>query len=206
MSARITIKPPLRKPPTISVPSRARGSARTPSEGASEPADEDKNGAAMDVDVTRVEDEADDGDGASSSARTLDATPGPEDATPGPGDAPPDPDAPPVKRPRGRPRGTGNPRGRPRGSRGVGRGRGRGRGGAAVRGGDDDERSGTPAEGEEYATSRVETTRAVAGRTYIIDGDELVTDDDPAGDEKIDINGNLLGGEEPSISATVVRR
>jgi hypothetical protein len=29
---------------------------------------------------------------------------------------------------------------------------------------------------------------------YVIEGDELVTEDDPKGDTKIDKNGNLLGG------------
>ncbi|KAI0267479.1 chromatin remodelling complex Rsc7/Swp82 subunit-domain-containing protein [Gloeopeniophorella convolvens] len=36
--------------------------------------------------------------------------------------------------------------------------------------------------------------RVVQGKVYVIDGDELVTDDDPKGDTKIDRNGNLLGG------------
>jgi chromatin structure-remodeling complex protein RSC7 len=37
--------------------------------------------------------------------------------------------------------------------------------------------------------------RTVNGVVYIIEGDELVTEDDPKGDTKIDIYGNLLGGE-----------
>lgn len=42
--------------------------------------------------------------------------------------------------------------------------------------------------------------RQVAGKVYIIENDELVTDDEPKGDEKIDSNGNLLGGKHTSIS------
>jgi len=30
---------------------------------------------------------------------------------------------------------------------------------------------------------------------YIIEGDEYVTEDDPKGDTKIDVHGNLLGGK-----------
>jgi chromatin structure-remodeling complex protein RSC7 len=36
--------------------------------------------------------------------------------------------------------------------------------------------------------------RVIQGKVYVIDGDELVTEDDPKGDTKIDKNGNLLGG------------
>ncbi|KAI9513432.1 chromatin remodelling complex Rsc7/Swp82 subunit-domain-containing protein [Russula earlei] len=36
--------------------------------------------------------------------------------------------------------------------------------------------------------------RVIQGKVYVIEGDELVTDDDPKGDAKIDKNGNLLGG------------
>ncbi|KAJ3754855.1 chromatin remodelling complex Rsc7/Swp82 subunit-domain-containing protein [Lentinula raphanica] len=38
--------------------------------------------------------------------------------------------------------------------------------------------------------------RKIYGKIYIIEGDELVTDDDPKGDEKIDKFGNLLGGRK----------
>ncbi|KAI0657495.1 chromatin remodelling complex Rsc7/Swp82 subunit-domain-containing protein [Cubamyces menziesii] len=36
--------------------------------------------------------------------------------------------------------------------------------------------------------------KRILGKIYIMEGDEYVTDDDPKGDTKIDINGNLLGG------------
>ncbi|KAF8497578.1 chromatin remodelling complex Rsc7/Swp82 subunit-domain-containing protein [Russula emetica] len=36
--------------------------------------------------------------------------------------------------------------------------------------------------------------RVIQGKVYVIGGDELVTEDDPKGDTKIDKNGNLLGG------------
>jgi chromatin structure-remodeling complex protein RSC7 len=36
--------------------------------------------------------------------------------------------------------------------------------------------------------------RVIQGKVYVIEGDELVTEDDPKGDTKIDKNGNLLGG------------
>jgi hypothetical protein len=42
--------------------------------------------------------------------------------------------------------------------------------------------------------------RKIHGKIYVIDGDEFVTDDDPKGDEKIDVSGNLLGGMSSTIS------
>ncbi|KAI0074934.1 hypothetical protein K474DRAFT_1685549 [Panus rudis PR-1116 ss-1] len=36
--------------------------------------------------------------------------------------------------------------------------------------------------------------KKIQGKVYVIDGDELVTEDDPKGDTKIDKDGNLLGG------------
>ncbi|EGO01075.1 hypothetical protein SERLA73DRAFT_179127 [Serpula lacrymans var. lacrymans S7.3] len=36
--------------------------------------------------------------------------------------------------------------------------------------------------------------KKIQGKIYIIDNDEIVTEDDPKGDTKIDVNGNLLGG------------
>lgn len=38
--------------------------------------------------------------------------------------------------------------------------------------------------------------RKIGDKIYIIDNDELITDDDPKGDEKIDKDGNLLGGRQ----------
>ena len=35
----------------------------------------------------------------------------------------------------------------------------------------------------------------IQGKVYVIEGDEYVTEDDPKGDTKIDIHGNLLGGQ-----------
>jgi chromatin structure-remodeling complex protein RSC7 len=34
----------------------------------------------------------------------------------------------------------------------------------------------------------------IGGKVYFIDGDEFVTDPDEKGDEKVDVDGNLLGG------------
>ena len=53
------------------------------------------------------------------------------------------------------------------------------------------------AEGEEMEGDEAggKPFRTIQGKVYIIDGDEYITDDDPKGDTKIDINGNLLGGE-----------
>lgn len=36
--------------------------------------------------------------------------------------------------------------------------------------------------------------RKVGDQVYILENDELVTEDDPKGDQKIDKDGNLLGG------------
>ncbi|EIN12380.1 hypothetical protein PUNSTDRAFT_97061 [Punctularia strigosozonata HHB-11173 SS5] len=102
--------------------------------------------------------------------------------------------------------------GRPRGSRGRGRGRGKGitiklpgrhheaagedgdasnvEGGAAASPAPD-------AGGEaEEPVGRGKPFRTVNGVAYIIEGDELQTEDDPKGDTKIDVHGNLLGGRE----------
>jgi chromatin structure-remodeling complex protein RSC7 len=91
-------------------------------------------------------------------------------------------------------RGRGRPRGRPRGSRGRGRGRGRG---VTIRlpreDGEDGAGPGEPGEdgGEEDGRPQF---KKVGSRTYVIDGDELATDDDPKGDTKIDRDGSLVGG------------
>ncbi|CAL1709920.1 unnamed protein product [Somion occarium] len=115
-------------------------------------------------------------------------------------------------RPRGRPRGSGTPRARGRGSRG-GRGRGRGRGSFTIklprRTGEEGEEgalaSHEEGEGEAVALEAAgaeepmgggKPFKTVQGKVYIIEGDELVTDDDPKGDEKIDKDGNLLGGRK----------
>lgn len=37
--------------------------------------------------------------------------------------------------------------------------------------------------------------RVVQGKTYILEDDELLTEEDPKGNTKIDKNGNLLDGE-----------
>lgn len=114
---------------------------------------------------------------------------------------------------RGRPRGsgrgsyvgTGRPRGRPRGS-GRGRGRPRGRSGVTLRiprrgadsGGEDGEAGDSRAatdDGDFAETSRYRRAGAASvADGMAIEGDAYVTDDDPKGDEKIDANGNLLGG------------
>ena len=115
-------------------------------------------------------------------------------------------------RPRGRPpgRGVGRPRGRPRGS-GRGRGRPRGRGGSLTlklprRGVDSDADTGVEGEESQGATPAAEDSEAagpIAGgkphrvvheRVYILENDELITDEDEKGNTKIDENGNLLGG------------
>ncbi|KAI0672302.1 chromatin remodelling complex Rsc7/Swp82 subunit-domain-containing protein [Trametes maxima] len=36
--------------------------------------------------------------------------------------------------------------------------------------------------------------KRILGKIYVMDGDEYITEDDPKGDEKIDSNGDLLGG------------
>ncbi|KLO18369.1 hypothetical protein SCHPADRAFT_866713 [Schizopora paradoxa] len=116
---------------------------------------------------------------------------------------------------RGRARGyvsTGRPRGRPRGS-GRGRGRGRGRGSSVLlkvsrRGADsdgtgdvdgdaDDSQAATPGADDIETSEPVaggKPFRRIQGQVYVIENDEFITDNDPKGDEKIDENGNLLGG------------
>lgn len=42
--------------------------------------------------------------------------------------------------------------------------------------------------------------RKVGGQVYILDNDELVTEDDPKGDQKIDKDGVLQGGEAGCIT------
>ncbi|EJD02040.1 uncharacterized protein FOMMEDRAFT_20828 [Fomitiporia mediterranea MF3/22] len=116
-------------------------------------------------------------------------------------------------RPRGRPRGsgrgtvsagTGRPRGRPRGS-GRGRGRGRGRGETITlrlpkradgSDGDDDDGNGSQAAVAEEVDVEVPRTTRKGIPLPPIEGDTYVTEDDPKGDTKIDINGNLLGGRQ----------
>jgi hypothetical protein len=44
------------------------------------------------------------------------------------------------------------------------------------------------------------TYRQINGKYYIFEDDELITEEDPKGDQKIDRNGNLLGGVFISIS------
>lgn len=102
-------------------------------------------------------------------------------------------------RPRGRPRGrgrgaapTGPARARGRG-RGRGRARGRGRGGLTIRLPKRDGEEGDEAEAEEGEQDGRPFMR-VGGKLYFIEGDEFVTDPDEKGDEKIDVDGNLLGG------------
>ncbi|PCH37398.1 hypothetical protein WOLCODRAFT_109796 [Wolfiporia cocos MD-104 SS10] len=119
-------------------------------------------------------------------------------------------DPPPTKRVRGRPRGrprtsgTSTPRQSARG-----RGRGRGKGKTQPRGSiilklpkltedkqdevAEDVRE-TPEGGEEEVMGGGKPFRRIQGKVYIIEGDEYVTEDDPAGDTKIDVNGNLQGG------------
>lgn len=121
---------------------------------------------------------------------------------------------------RGRARGyvsTGRPRGRPRGS-GRGRGRGRGRGSSVLlklprRGADSDGTGDVDdAEDSQAATpgaDDIETSEPIAGgkpfrriqgQVYVIEDDEFITDNDPKGDEKIDANGNLLGGRKSKLA------
>ncbi|RXW15670.1 hypothetical protein EST38_g10185 [Candolleomyces aberdarensis] len=47
-------------------------------------------------------------------------------------------------------------------------------------------------------------SRKIQGQTYFIEGDEFVTEDDPKGDEKIDKNGNLLGGRKFKASTFIL--
>jgi chromatin structure-remodeling complex protein RSC7 len=105
---------------------------------------------------------------------------------------------------RGRPRGTGRPRGRGRSSK---------LGPLTIRlpGRPDEEGHGdkeTPDGGKAAAPVEVEEKeekeapmgggkpfRRIQGKVYVIENDEFTTEDDPKGDTKIDIHGNLLGGE-----------
>ena len=105
----------------------------------------------------------------------------------------------PFPRPRGRPRGRGRAapppgpaRARGRG-RGRGRARGRGRGGLTIRLPKRDGEEGDEAEAEEGEQDGRPFMR-VGGKLYFIEGDEFVTEPDEKGDEKVDIDGNLLGG------------
>ncbi|OAX36900.1 hypothetical protein K503DRAFT_694252 [Rhizopogon vinicolor AM-OR11-026] len=107
----------------------------------------------------------------------------------------------PFPRPRGRPRGRGRgaaPSG-PSRARGRGRGRGRararGRGGLTIRLPKRDGEDGDEAEAEEGEQDGRPFMR-VGGKLYFIEGDEFVTDPDEKGDEKIDVDGNLLGGRK----------
>ena len=101
-------------------------------------------------------------------------------------------------RPRGRPRGRTRgstpitPAARARGKgRGHGRGRGRGKGLTAHFSGEGAEGEIDGEEGEEGGRP----WRRVGDKVCYIEGDEFVTDPDENGDQKIDIDGNLLGGE-----------
>ena len=97
-------------------------------------------------------------------------------------------------RPKGRTRGTApsTPAARVKGkARGRGRGRGRGKGLTARFSGEGGEGEGEGEEGEEGGRA----WRRVGDKVYYIEGDEFVTDPDANGDQKIDIDGNLLGGE-----------
>nr|VWP02400.1 Multicopper oxidase [Ganoderma boninense] len=111
-------------------------------------------------------------------------------------------------RKRGRPRGRGRGAvgsGTPRATRARGRGRGRGRGRAITiklpkRGGEEGQDE-EPSEVAEASTQEAAEPEGggkpfarIQGKVYVIDGDEYVTDDDPKGDTKIDVQGNLLGG------------
>jgi chromatin structure-remodeling complex protein RSC7 len=108
-------------------------------------------------------------------------------------------------RPRGRPRGTG------RGAKARGRGRGAGPAGLVIRlpgrAGEDGATPGPEGDATEGATEEVaeepepegpmgggKPFRKIHGKVYIMDGDELITDEDPKGDTKIDPWGNLLEG------------
>ncbi|KAL4070265.1 chromatin remodelling complex Rsc7/Swp82 subunit-domain-containing protein [Scleroderma citrinum] len=95
-------------------------------------------------------------------------------------------------RPRGRGRGTapaGTPRARGRG-RGRARGRAKGKGLAGRPSQDDGE-----GEGDEGGDEEGRPWRRVGDRIYYIEGDEFVTEPDEKGDQKIDIDGVLQGGE-----------
>ncbi|KZS97024.1 hypothetical protein SISNIDRAFT_424640 [Sistotremastrum niveocremeum HHB9708] len=118
-----------------------------------------------------------------------------------------------MKRGRGRPRGSGagRPRGRPPGTgRGRGRGRGRGKGKNTLtsrlpgfRRGDGDgidglaNDDGVPLGSDgPYPKGGAKPYRKIGDKIFIIDNDELITEDDPKGDLKIDSDGNLLGGRQ----------
>ena len=101
-------------------------------------------------------------------------------------------------RPRGRPKvrvrapAPSTPAARPKQkARGRGRGRGRGKGLTARFSGEYGEGEGEGEEGEEGGRA----WRRVGDKVYYIEGDEFVTDSDERGDQKIDIDGNLLDGE-----------
>ncbi|KAL1745944.1 chromatin remodelling complex Rsc7/Swp82 subunit-domain-containing protein [Schizophyllum fasciatum] len=111
-------------------------------------------------------------------------------------------------RPRGRPRGSGasstrgtpKPKGRP-----PGRGRGRGRGrGVAFRSHDSDAEGDDPLASWGDEARDPARTAVVNGQVYTIEGDELVTEDDPAGETKIDRNGVLLGGRQFKANTFVI--
>ncbi|KAG1800528.1 uncharacterized protein BJ212DRAFT_1400404 [Suillus subaureus] len=48
--------------------------------------------------------------------------------------------------------------------------------------------------GEDANDAEAEEGEQDGGKVYFIDGDEFVTDPDEKGDEKVDVDGNLLGG------------
>lgn len=100
-------------------------------------------------------------------------------------------------RPRGRPKGRTRvpapsalaPRPKAK-ARGRGRGRGRGKGLTARFSGEYGE-----GEGDEEGEEGGRAWRRVGDKVCYIEGDEFVTEPDEKGDQKIDIDGNLLGGE-----------
>jgi chromatin structure-remodeling complex protein RSC7 len=192
---RIVLKP--RKAPTITLPRRR--TLPTEEAPAASEADETGDGdAAMDVDVTVNDDAA---EGANTPGRTPDVADGDADDGAGslrdasePGDDAPHPASLEAQSEVGpsRGRGRGRPRGRPRGSRG--RGRGRGRGATTIRLPREDGEEGELEEGAEADDGRPQFKK-VGTRMYVLEGDELATDDDPKGDTKIDKDGSLIGGE-----------
>ncbi|KAG6333448.1 hypothetical protein ID866_5638 [Astraeus odoratus] len=110
-------------------------------------------------------------------------------------------------RPRGRPRGKGRSaalvvpsraRGR---ARGKGRGRGRGRSSAARGSREDADGEG---EGDEGGEEDGRPWRRVGDKVCYIEGDEFVTESDEKGDQKIDIDGNLLGGRRFKCSTFIL--
>ncbi|KAF8556594.1 hypothetical protein OG21DRAFT_1408764 [Imleria badia] len=110
-------------------------------------------------------------------------------------------------RPRGRPRGRARgstpitPAARARGKgRGRGRGRGRGKGLTAHFSGEGGEGEIDGEEGEEAGRA----WRRVGDKVYYIEGDEFVTDPDERGDQKIDIDGNLLDGRRFKCSTFIL--